>query len=193
MTNVQIQPTRADFQLEGVVAPFRQQTFTLFNVFLGVAARQGPQHRQALSERPAQQRAHRQPQRFALGIEEGGFEGGFGEGVALHAGVHLLRQVGNALERLAAQQRSQIGFNRGFDRFRAFCPVAQAADRCRFSPAGDPIGAMHADDGQRLATHGRHRQPVRANGGDIHQPAGQGFNGDGHVQLLRLKKSRRDG
>ncbi|MNV34364.1 hypothetical protein D3C71_1257770 [compost metagenome] len=46
MTDIAMQFARADFQLKSVVPPFGKQAFSLVDVFVGVATRQGPEHRQ---------------------------------------------------------------------------------------------------------------------------------------------------
>jgi hypothetical protein len=59
-------------------------------------------------QRAAEQRRNRQTQRFALRIQQRGFNGGFGKGVAFNGAVHTGGQRIQVIGRLPFQQRRQV-------------------------------------------------------------------------------------
>jgi len=90
--------TGADLQFEDTVTAQVEHLLGFGNVLLGVAAGQGPGHRQRIAHAAAEQLADRQVQAFAQRIEQRAFDGGLGEGVAAnaarqaqHGGIDVVR------------------------------------------------------------------------------------------------------
>ncbi len=65
----------------------------LGNIALGVAAGQGPGHRQCLVQRAAEQRAQRHAQALGFAIEQRRFHRAFGKAVALDVRFQKLHRL----------------------------------------------------------------------------------------------------
>ncbi|MNS82552.1 hypothetical protein D3C72_1163000 [compost metagenome] len=167
-----------DLQLEDAVAADFQHVLGFADVLGGVAAGQGPGHFQAVAHAATQQFADRQAEALALGVQQGAFQAGLGEGVALgglvqaqHGGVDVGRV-------LADQQGSQVAVDVLLDAFRALVAVGQATDGGGFAQAFDAVGAAQADHHQGLVLHGVHGQLVRADGRQVDDDRLDAFDQD---------------
>ncbi|MCY1426505.1 hypothetical protein D9M71_423270 [compost metagenome] len=167
MGQVAVDLPGADLQFEDAVATQVEHFFRFGDVLLGVAAGQGPGHGQRIANTTAKQFADRQAEAFAQGIEQCGFNTGFGEGVATNAALQAQHGSVDVVAVLADQQWREVRVDVGLDAVRAFIAVSQTTDGGGFADAFDAVGATHADDHQGLVLHGVHRQLVRADGRQI--------------------------
>jgi len=114
-----------------------------------------------------------------LGIEQRGFDTGFGEGIALGNLVQALHGGVDIGRRLAHQHRRQMRIDIGLDAFRAFVAIRETANGGGFADAFDTVAAPQAHNHQGLLAHGVHRQGVGADGRQVDDLGGQTFNQDG--------------
>ncbi|MCY1533290.1 hypothetical protein D9M68_686120 [compost metagenome] len=166
----------AYLELEGIVAAALQQRFGFLDIADGIAAGQGPQHRQAGAHRAAQQRRHGHAQAFALRVQQCAFQRRFRVAIAARHGrqtVHGRVDVGGIQ---AGQGRRQVGVDGQLDALRAFLAIGQAADGGGFADAFDAVAAAQAHDHQRLALHDCHGQLVGADRRQVHQDGLDGEN-----------------
>jgi hypothetical protein len=98
-----------------------------------------------------------------LGVEQGGFNSGFGETVALKQRPQL-RHGGARTGRIhTRKQWSEVGIDVDLDTFRAFLAVRQTANGGALAHANHAVAAADAHQHERLAVHGGDREAMRAN------------------------------
>ncbi|MNL17491.1 hypothetical protein D3C87_1385870 [compost metagenome] len=159
----------ADLELERVVAALGQQALGFLDVAGGVAAGQGPEHRQRVAHGTPEQRGQRHVQALALPVEQRGFQRALGEAVAAR---HLVQPRHRAVDVggvLADQRRAQVGVDGQLDAFGAFFPIGQPANGSGLADALHAVAAAQPHDHQRLLLHGRHGQLVGPDGREIDQ------------------------
>ncbi|MNS64253.1 hypothetical protein D3C72_973740 [compost metagenome] len=157
----------SDLQLEDAVAAQVEHFFRFGDVFFRVTAGQGPGDGERITHAATEQFTDRQTKAFALGVEQRGFDTGFGEGVATDAALQAQHGGVDVAAVLADQQGGEVRVDVGLDAVRAFIAIGQATDGGGFADAFDAVGATHANDHQGLVLHGVHGQFVRADSRQI--------------------------
>jgi hypothetical protein len=167
----------ADLELEVAVALGGDQAFGLVDVPGGVAAGQGPEHRDVPVHGAAEQLVQRLIQALALQVEQGGFDGGLGQVVAAGRPVEPYPEGIDGVRRPAEQQGAEVAVDGQLDAFGAFRAVGQAADGGGFAQTFEAVAVLdpHYDHG--LHAHGGHGQLVRAYGRDVDQDGFDGLDG----------------
>ena len=184
------QRVAANLEFEDFVAPCFDHRACLVDIARGVSAGKGPQYRQGVAHRAAQQRVDRQAQALPLRVKQRDLNRRLGERVALHRCANAPHRDVDASGILMGKQRRKVGVDRALDAFGALVTIGQAANRGGFADAGDAVAAGQAHDHQRLAHHGGHRELVGTNGGQVDQ---NGFDGaDGGVGVHGLNLDSRE-
>lgn len=159
----------ADLQLERVVTALGQQHFGFFDIALGIAARERPEHGQRLADRAAEQFRHRHAQALALRVEQRRFDRGLGEAVAARDLVQPEHRAVDIGRILSDERGREISIDGQLDPLGTFIAVRQAADRRGFAKALDAVARAQTDDDEGLLLHRRHGELMRANGREVNQ------------------------
>ena len=151
---VDLRRLRADLDFERIVQTGGELPFRLFDLLPGIARGERPQHRHAIADGAAEQRACRNTEGLAHGVEKGGFNRRLRGVVALGGSVHARARCLEAIGAHADQRRSEIGVDRCLDALDAFLAPARAAQRRGLADAVRAIGQAQLDDDVALRRDG---------------------------------------
>ena len=128
-----------DLKLEDVMPAARQHFLRFGDVPRGIAASQGPRHRQSIANTAAHELRHRQSRTLAKGVEQRRLDCAFGEVIIARGLADRRHQRINSIRIPLQQMRGEVGIDRQLHALGAFGPIGQPPDRGAFAESDDTV------------------------------------------------------